>query len=202
MGLFMLNMNGNNSKENRFWDWFVENQDTYYNKIEDLEVREKIFDDLSSELHKIHEDLVFEFSPIHENSIREFTISADGLKELFSYVENLVNAAPKLKNWQINAFRQPVPGDDLQLQMGEWKVSYSDIFFRYVDDQDKIGIELNIRDFDGTGSSQNAVFILLDGLIGEYNIVKKISWIDWVKLDESKADPLMPLIELRDIIKN
>ncbi len=200
-GLLMFNVFSNSKKENRFWEWFMKNQDTYYNKIEDLEVREKIFDDLSNELHKIHEDLVFEFSPIHKNGNREFTISADGLKELFPYVENLVKAAPKLNNWKINAFRQPVPGDGLQLQMGEWKVSYSDIFFRYADDNDKIGIELNIRGYDSTGSSQNAVYILLDGLIGEYNVVTKISWIDWVKLDEAKADSLIPLIELRDLIK-
>ena len=62
------------SKEEKFWNWFEKNQSTYHSEIENLEVREKIFDELSKNLKKINEDLVFEFSPLQENNIREFNI--------------------------------------------------------------------------------------------------------------------------------
>ena len=188
------------TKEERFWKWFSKNNITYYSEIENLDIRDQIFDDLTIELKKIHEELVFEFSPIHENGIREFTISADGLEEVFPYVEELVAKAPSFEKWQINSFRQRVPGDGLTIDFGDYKVGYSDIYLRYAKDEDKIGLELNIRDFDDSARTKNAVYVLLDGLIGEYDVVTKISWIDWVSLDESKVDSLHKLVELREII--
>ena len=189
------------SQEDKFWDWFAENQETYYEEIENLEIRERIFNDLSAELKKIHQDLVFEFSPIHENEIREFTISAEGVKELFPVVKRLVEKAPKIENWQFNAFRQRIPGNDFTIEYGDLKIGYTDIYFRYQDGEyGKIGIELNIRDFDNSGQSKNAIYILLDSLLGEYDITMGIDWIEWVKLDESKIENLNPITDLRILI--
>jgi hypothetical protein len=185
------------SEEEKFWNWFEKNQETYYSEIENLEIREKIFNELSKKLKKINEDLVFEFSPIHENNIREFTISAEGIKNLFPVVEKLVEKAPKLKNWKFNAFRQRIPGDEFEIQYGDIKIGYSDIYYRSGDDNGKLGIELNIRNFDGKGQTQNAIYILLDGLIGEYDVTTKIGWIEWVKLNENEKENLKPIIELR-----
>ncbi len=188
------------SKEEKFWNWFEKNQETYYSEIENLEIREKIFNELSKNLKKINEDLVFEFSPIHENKIREFTISAEGIKDLFPVVEKLIEKAPKLKNWKFNAFRQRIPGDEFEIQYGDLKIGYSDIYYRSEHDNGKLGIELNIRNFDGKGQTQNAIYILLDGLIGEYDVTTKIGWIEWVKLDENEKENLKPIIELRNEI--
>lgn len=189
------------SKEDQFWNWFSKSQDTFYHEIENLDVRDEIFTDLTGELKKIHQDLVFEFSPIHENGIREFTISAEGVKDLFLFVERLVEKAPEMKNWQFNAFRQRIPGDDLQIQYGDLSIGYSDIYFRYQDGKyGEIGIELNIRDFDENPQTQNAIYILLDGLIGEYDITLGLDWIEWVKLDESNIENLNPITSLRRLI--
>jgi hypothetical protein len=188
------------SKEEKFWNWFEKNQETYYSEIENLEIREKIFNELSKNLKKINEDLVFEFSPIQENNIREFTISAEGIKDLFPVVEKLVEKAPKLKNWKFNAFRQRIPGDEFEIQYGDLKIGYSDIYYRSEDDNGKLGIELNIKNFDGKGQTQNAIYILLDGLIGEYDVTTKIGWIEWVKLNENEKENLKPIIELRNEI--
>ncbi len=189
------------SKEEKFWRWFTKHQKTYYNDIENIETREKIFHTLSIELKKLNHDLVFEFSPIHKNGIREFTISAEGDKKLFPVVEKIVIKAPKMKNWQFNAFRQRIPGNKYEIQYGDLKINYSDIYFRYSDGKyGKIGIELNIRDYDGSGKTQNAVYLLLDNLIGEYDLTMGIDWIEWVKLDEKNIEKLNPVILLRTLI--
>ena len=188
------------SKEEKFWNWFEKNQETYYSEIENLEIREKIFNELSKNLKKINEDLVFEFSPIHENNVREFTISAEGMKELFPIVEKLIEKAPKLKNWKFNAFRQRIPGDEFEIQYGDLKISYSDIYYRSENDNGKLGIELNIKNYDDEAQTQNAIYILLDGLIGEYDVTTKIGWIEWVKLNENEMENLKPIIELRNEI--
>lgn len=188
------------SKEEKFWNWFEKNQKTYYSEIENLEIREKIFNELSKNLKKINEDLVFEFSPIDKNNVREFTISAEGIKDLFPVVEKLIEKAPKLKNWKFNAFRQRIPGDEFEIQYGDLKIGYSDIYYRSENDNGKLGIELNIKNFDGKGQTKNAIYILLDGLIGEYDVTTKIGWIEWVKLNENEIENLKPIIELRNEI--
>ncbi len=197
MGFSLFNKE---SKEEKFWNWFEKNHSTYYNEIENLEIREKIFDELHKNLKKVNEDLVFEFSPKHENNFREFTISAEGIKELFPIVEKLIEKSPKIENWKFNAFRQRIPGDEFEIQYGDLRIGYSDIFYRSVDDNGKLGIELNIRDFDEKGQTQNAIYILLDSLLGEYDVTTKIGWIEWVKLNENEIKNLKPITELRSEI--
>jgi hypothetical protein len=179
---------GQQNKEDKFWDWFVKNENTYHSQIENLEIRESIFDKLSKHLARIHPDLAYEFSPILENGIREFTISADGIKDQFPIVKQLIEKAPTIANWKFNAFRQRVPGNDLTIEYPSFKIGYSDLYFRFSDKNDQLGIELNIKDFKDNGETKNAIYILLDGLIGEYDVTMGIDWIEWVKLDESNME--------------
>ena len=105
-----------------------------------------------------------------------------------------------ISNWNFLAFRQPNPGDDLSLKMGEFEISYNDIFFRYIEEENNLHIELNIRNFDKSGFQQNAVYLLLDSLLGEYDVVTEIDFIDWVILDETKIENFYKFIELRTLI--
>ena len=186
--------------EEDFWKWFAKNEKFIYENVENKDKQEKLFHDISSRLHKIDENLVFEFSPIHDNKIREFSISADGIKESFPAVEKLITISPKIKNWQFNAFRQRVPGDDLTLDFGKFKIGYDDIYFRHSTSNNELGIELNIRNYDESAKMQNAIYVLLDGLLGEYDVTMNIDWIEWVKLDENNIENLDKLTELRYLI--
>ena len=195
-----INLFGKKSSEDKFWKWFEKNQSTYYEGIENLEIRKNIFDKLSSELNKVHEGLSFEFSPIHENKIREFTISAEGIKDVFPIVKKLIEKAPKLENWKFYAFRQRIPGDNFEIEYEDVKIGYSYLFFRFGHIEEKIGLELNIRNFDERPETQNAIYLLLDGLIGEYDVTMGIKWIEWIKLDEENIEKLYPITHLRKII--
>lgn len=188
-------------KESKFWNWFVENQECYYNQIENANKKDALFKALSKKLKKINSDLVFEFNPIHENGIRELTISADGISSCFIDVENLVKQSPTIPNWKFNAFRQPKNDDTISINYGNLSIGYSDIFFRYRDgNYGELGVELNIRNYTNEPEWQSAIYILLDTLIGEYDTTKGIDWIEWVKLDETKIDQLLPFVDLRYII--
>ncbi|PWJ32691.1 hypothetical protein [Sediminitomix flava] len=189
------------SKEQVFWEWFKENNASFYSGVDNQFEREKLFDELQFQLKKVNSDLAFEFSPIHENGIREFIVSAEGVKEIFPIVEQLIDKAPELENWKFNAFRQRIPGDNFSIEVGSVKINYSDIYFRYKDgNYGDIGIELNIRNYNGEAEIINATYILLDGLIGEYDITMGIDWIDWVKLDDTNINQLLPITDLRNLI--
>lgn len=88
----------------------------------------------------------------------------------------------------------------MTLDFGKFKIGYDDIYFRYSTSNNELGIELNIRNYDESGQMQNAVYVLLDGLLGEYDVTMNIDWIEWVKLDENNAENLNKLTELRDLI--
>ena len=181
-----------------FWKWFTKNQETLYHFESN---QEELFDQLSHRLKDISKDLVFEFSPVRKNNTREFTISADGIKASFPDVIALIEKAPDLPNWEFYAFRQRIPGDAIEIKMGDLKLGYSDIFFRYGEDEDKIGLELNIRNYDADNKAiKTATFILLDGLVGEYDMETRISWIEFTTLDEENVDNLYPLTYLRDLV--
>lgn len=188
------------NKEDKFWNWFIKNEEYIYKNVDNLELRDAIFDDITEHFQEIDENLTFEFSPIHENGIREFSISADGIEESFSAVNKMISKSPKLKNWQFNSFRQRIPGDELTINYGDYKIGYDDIYFTYSTENDELGIELFTRNFDDSGEMKNAIYILLDGLIGEYDVTVNINWIEWKKLEEENIQNLQPLTDLRKVI--
>ncbi|RRA92268.1 hypothetical protein [Paenimyroides viscosum] len=188
------------NKEDKFWNWFIKNEEYIYKNVDNLELRDAIFDDITEHFQEIDENLTFEFSPIHENGIREFSISADGIEESFSAVNKMISKSPKLKNWQFNSFRQRIPGDELTINYGDYKIGYDDIYFTYSTENDELGIELFTRNFDDSGEMKNVIYILLDGLIGEYDVTVNINWIEWKKLEEKNIQNLQPLTDLRKVI--
>jgi len=184
----------------KFWNWFLKNEPLLYYGTEDERNRLAIIKKITHQLKKLNKYLVFELSPIKEGEYKEFIISADGIREAFSVVVQLVKYAPKHKNWQFTAFRPRMKSDDLSISTGFMDFSYNDLFFRYVLTDKEFGVELNIRNFKYTEWEKNALFVLLDALVGEYDAVTEIDWVEWVELDEQKEEELFPFVELRKLV--
>lgn len=185
-------------KEEDFWNWFSSNQERIY-KFENN--REEVFDELQGKLIEIDSNLVFEFGEIQKDSTRELIISADGIVASFPAVIKLVEKAPKFKKLQIKAFRQRNSGDYFSIVYDDsLKIAYDDIYFRYTKNSGKLDIELNIRNYRESADMNNATYILLDGLIGEYDMETKIGGIEWKKLEETKKDSLYKIIQLRKFV--
>ncbi|WP_156285870.1 hypothetical protein [Oceanivirga salmonicida] len=188
------------NKIENFWKWFSENEKEYYENIENKEMQEKLLNELSKRLKAINKGLTFEFGYLKNDKI-EFVISADGIKEVFPFVIELVDNVSELKYFKVFAFRQKGETEDIEIEYAGLKLSYDDIYFRYAIDEDGLGLELNIRNFEKDNNAiYNAVYILLDNLLGEYDAITYISWVDWVKLDEKNIDNLMPLLELVRVV--
>ena len=190
-----------NTKVKDFWNWFIANEHTFYYGTEEDALREELFVELDEKIKEISEDLTFEFSPILEGEFKQLTVSADGIKAAFPMVIALIKKAPKHPHWEFIAFRQRIDTTDLSIQMGDVEIEMSDIYFRFAEGEgNTLGIELNIRDFRDSDQEKLAVFILLDSLIGEYDVVTQIGWVKWVALEESKVGTLSPLVHLRDLV--
>ena len=184
------------TKEQKFWDWFSERSNQYFDFDKD---QERLFNELNLRLNKINEDLTFEFGPISQNKQREFIISADGIKKSFPDVIRLVAVAPEFSNFKIIAFRQPHL-DFTQINYKDIQLEFKDVFFRYGKDSGKIGIELNIRGYQDNNDWGTASFILLDTILGEYDTEMNLSWIDRKELNESELLKLLPITDLPKIM--
>jgi hypothetical protein len=85
--------------QEKFWSWFLQHEPELFDFNPDQEAeRERIFEQLASELRKVDPDLVFEFGP--KEPRREFVVSAGGLKRAFPAVTKLVDASPGLDRWR------------------------------------------------------------------------------------------------------
>ncbi len=187
------------TKEEAFWNWFSKNEDNLYNIAQD---DKDLFQELTNQLLNVNEGLTFEFCENTEGEKKAFYVSADGMKECFPAVIDLVKKAPKFPKWSIRAFRQRINNDDVFIEMNSVHLSYNDLFFRYTNDFDKIGLEIHVRGFVDNRDYISAIFILLDALLGEYDVATQISFIEWLQLDEEKTTELSPFVDLRSLVNN
>ena len=182
-----------------FWHWFIKHEAKFY-RFEDNQPQ--LFAAMQKKLKEIHPQLTFEFGPIDGAGVREFTISAGGIKEAFPYVVQLVDRAPRIPSWKVNAFRQRIPADDLAVQLGEeLKVGFSDMFFSHrINGDALIDLELHIRGYQDTDNFKSAVFILLDALVGEYDMEMKVGRMDFLALADPRPRELSPIVQLRKLV--
>lgn len=194
MGIF-----AKESKEDKFWTWFQKNEDKIFEFEKD---QESIFDEISAKLNAYKSDVVFEFSMVKDGK-REFVISADGLKDNLSAVEKLASAAPKMKRWEVIAFR-PRMNDYAEMELVYAGKDLSPaklwIYYRVKDGH----FDLIIYHPEFTEEEKNLFvsgsYILLDTAIGEYDVVTGIRYIDHQRLPENPQEiGLIPFSELREV---
>lgn len=161
----------------------------------------KLFNEIHSMLKKVNKDLVFEFGPVRDGR-REFIVSADGIRSAFPAVRGLVAAAPDLPEWKNTAFR---PGErvDYSMQTPNGKLNTDDIWFSARPEGPKLELDVYVKGITAENENQlgQAVFLMLDGVVGEYNVEMKIGSMEFGPLPaDPNAHGLKPLRELPDIV--
>ncbi|WP_026582242.1 hypothetical protein [Bacillus sp. J33] len=184
---------GKNDTVADFWDWFEKNSQDYLQLKE--ETINPLFNKLGNQLSRINIDLTFEFSADLIDGKREFIISADGVLSAFPDVINLVEKAPDLNGFKIIAFRQKSNIDDIStIDYEDISLGPDDVYFTYRKNGDTLDIVLFLRGYDSDFEEwENAAFILLDSIIGEYDVATKIGNIDMLPYKENPH--LKPIVE-------
>jgi hypothetical protein len=159
------------NKIEAFWAWFAENEAIYFRLH--AENREELFDLLQRKLQKVNKHLVFEFSMEKQNGKRELILSADGILDAFDAVFDLHEAAPELEYFEIIPLRQP-SDEEFSVQYGDRELTWDDVYYTALQDveQEEVNLMLYIKGLteDNEEEITQAVFILLDSVIGEYNM--------------------------------
>ncbi len=167
----------------KFWHWFINNEELLYNFEKN---KESIFQQLSVEITKVHPDLSFEFGPIKDGK-REFVVTAGGLISAFPAVELLCTKAPLFKKWVIIKF-QPRREPTI-FNIGGFQVKPEDIEIAIVQDNSKVGLTIFVQNYDKSKYTQfkQAIYMVLDQAIGEYDMETKVGFIDLETFDSESS---------------
>ena len=166
-------------------------------------------DRLADALHRFDPKLTFELGP--KGDARELVISADGIRTRFPQVQALVAAAPAIPGLRVVAFRQR-KALDLRFSLGgagdapAIDLGADDLWFtaaRGGDDAHLVALQIAARGLtpENKHAVFQAVFLLLDAALGEYDVETRIGAIDLVP---APADPaqagLRPLRDLPAVV--
>lgn len=192
---------------NIFWDWFAKNQSQFlFLSQVDADERNRLLNELMEKLREYDENLSFEIGGHPDSEKVDFIISADGIIDYFESVENLVAQAPELSNWNIVAFKPPMP-EDHTIKINEKEFDAKKIIFIPLTNPDEpsaVAIRVCFADLDEENKNLhiNASFLLLDALIGERATAIDI---DYIEIEKTPADiaeyPFLHLTDIGDYIK-
>jgi hypothetical protein len=187
-----------------FWTWFSQKADEIRTAGAER-VREGIAPELGRRLKECHPGLVWEIAADGEEW--ELCISADGNREAFPAVQEVVEAAPAIPGWSVRAFRQRGKLD-VTLEFAGHTLTYDDIWFTADRTGNELSITLWIKGLtqETDRMLSQAALILLDNALGEYDAVMHIAELNRGPLPKNPETrpglhPLKQLPEMVDFIK-
>ena len=197
-----------------FWSYFTTNQKTITNLQNEPDTTYKrINTQLERKLKNYchHLDYLL-FFPKRKGEKSQIIITANGNPLYFSYVENLVKAAPKIKNWEIKAFVQPKTEiEKMKEGLDEPYIFYdlvlksSELKFAPLNPSDqkkKRDIVVYMKDYTIYCDNQillEAIFMILYDLLGEKSMVEDLNFVQLGQMPENETN-LVQLHELQSYL--
>lgn len=204
-------------KINIFWNWFQDNNQTIKNLFNDTPENQKhISFWLSKNLSYYCKEIDFMIVlPVDKNKNKsEFIITANGNPEYFNQVIDLVDNAPKLKNWKFIAFIQPMERID-KLMKGlddpyifhEMTLKASELTFlplEYHELSQKVDIVVFLKRYNlycGTKTLQEAIFIIMQDIVGEKSLYQNVNFVQLAQ-EPDNTEGLIKLYDFQFFIDN
>lgn len=192
------------SPEQKFWKWFSAKSAQFFDFEQN---QDRLFDELSKALSKVNEALCFEFGPKRDDGKREFIVSAGGVVEVFSAVLKLTDQAPALQQWEIVAFRPRRPADfidGMALDIDGYVLEAEQVGFVIEPDGQRVGLNVFVKEHDVAKESVIfATYLMLDTVLGEYDVETKLGFIEhcnWLESQNTNVRPLTQLAEAVDTL--
>jgi len=190
------------SKEEKFWSWVSKNKTELENFIISKEKDYTIYNQLTKEMKEYDTTLFPEMTLTKKNEI-VLIITPDGMSEGILPTEKLYDSRPKLDNWIIKKFRQATDEVSLNYDGIEFPSSDIKIVPELDEKRKKINIKIYIKNMNSNPDKHKALsFLYLDHILGEYNTITKVGYIDFFDLETYKSDAKeISILELRKLIE-
>ena len=194
-----------NEKINKFWNWFVANNERLTMLSEySSEEQDKMLDELQENLTAYCEGLTFDIGEQTKNG-RRLVFSAEGDIELFRYVVELVENAPDLDWWEFVPFKQP-HGNDLKVHFGKYYFDTKKMYFQQLENEEEpdiLGLRVAI-DHPETDDEDILVgtYVTLEAMIGEFDCATLLGYLDVCTVPEKPAkEGFRPLVDFPEFIE-
>lgn len=190
----------------QFWNWFKDNNKAYVflNSV-DGETKEKLLNDFLEQLHKYCDNIYFEIGGYPDED-QELIITAEGDKNYFDQVEELVNAAPKIDGWTFIAFKPPMP-DNFESKWDDLELNTENMWFLPLlnGKSRDLGIRVCFSNQDLIKDNETLAPLLhkmLDTIVGEKSFAIDIQYVNTDLLpDDPEEEGLYPILDLPKYIE-
>jgi hypothetical protein len=185
-----------------FWKWFVDHKQALEDFINDPNRDYAIYHEMTEELQKFSELLYPEITVNEDKFI--LIITPNGISEGIEPTREVVAAAPKFDNWEFVRFRQPMDDVSLEQEGLRYESTEIEILPELDHERDKVNILVFIRNMNKDPRSyQTLAFLYMDHILGEFNVITKVGYIDFKHLEPEMAiADSISLIELRKLIED
>jgi len=190
------------SKEDKFWNWVSENKVELENFINSDHEDYTVYNQLTNEMKKYNSVLFPEMTLTEKNEV-VLIITPDGMSEGILPTEKLYDSKPELDNWVIKKFRQASDETQLNFDGIEYPSSDIEIIPELDKERGKINIQVYIKNMNSDVKKHQALsFLYLDHILGEYNTITKVGYIDFYHLEKGKnVENGISILELRKLIE-
>lgn len=186
-----------------FWRWFAANADiagALNRQLQDGGDPERLVRPLFNALQRYDGGLsvLVGMTDAGEN---ELVLSADGVVASFPAVTRLAAAAPDIPGWRVTAFK-PRIGGATQLSINGQTIGPDSVTYASENDalRGKINVEIVLPWLDDLNEDarMQIVFLLLDNLLGEYDVATAIGHIEVRMRGKDDKPAGKPLSQLPD----
>lgn len=196
-----------------FWKWFHQNETQIQEAFFTNAKHDKVFKQLDHKLGYVSKRISYMLSGKKSQPGKiKMIITAHGYRKLFPKVKALISNAPKSENWEFQAFIQPKTdleafkqGIDNPYVFQDFELKTSELYFKPLEFntyQKKMKIMVYMKNYKyhfDNETIDEAVFIIIQELVGEENLKKSISLVQLAQLPENPKN-LIHLYELQEYI--
>ena len=187
-----------------FWTWFQKNEKDFFNVVKiHKDVEKGFFDKLSPKLNEL-KDGYFYLTGMYDDNTAELIITADGGVKNIVFVEELIDAAPKIIGWKFTALKPALNIKDVSINMNGYKFNAENISF-YSNDlsdyPDEIDVAIVHDDLTEENKKQiaNGVYIFLDNYLGELGFLNNIDNLTTLGKKQAQKEPVS-IEKLKDFL--
>ncbi len=187
----------------KFWSWFKKNEKSF----KDFEKnRDTVINQILGACSGVNPALSIELES-GVKGVVNITFSTNGDSDLIPVVQEMVKRAPKIKGWNIIAFRQKITIEQLKvkvLEIDKKKFDTNTIKFKATENENKLDLIIYAKGISRSNFTDASyqLSVLIDQILGEYNCAMQINQIDYEELPKDKKllSELKPLLELADYV--